>query len=111
MKISSKLRSGYYVIAFMVLFCALAGWGGFNAMSTSVDEVKGPVWDTSAGATQSTRGIFEQMLSIEQTISNRNGSVDNNLGEQGELLTRDSIQKLMNAKLVEASAIEAIQLK
>ena len=112
MKISSKLRFGYFAIAFMVFVCALAGFLGFTAMSSSLDSVTGPVWDTAEGATQSTRGIFEQMLSIEQTISNKKGAEqDTQLDRQGEALTQNSIAKLTQANLLNTEDLQSIEEK
>lgn len=111
MKISSKLRFGYYGIAFMVFVCALAGLLGFSSMSSSLDAVTGPVWNTAEGATQSKRGIFEQMLSIEQTISNNNNSDQTGLNKRGESLTKQSIARLTKANLLNTADLASLQQK
>jgi len=111
MKISSKLRYGYGVMTFMVVICFFAGFFGFNSMSSSLDSVTGPIWKTSEGATQSTRGIFEQMLSIEQTISNKTESTVNTLNSSGEKLATEAITKLSQSGLMDAETLSAIQEK
>ena len=98
-------------MAFMVFICALAGLLGFTAMSSSLDSVTGPVWNTAEGATQSTRGIFEQMLTIEQTISAKDASQTFGLSSQGEILTQASIAKLVKANLLNLDDLSAIQEK
>ena len=107
MKISTKLWGGYILIASMVFVCAGAGLFGFTRLSSSLDSVTGPVWDTAEGATNTTRSVFEQMLAVEKVISS--DGVDNGeLIQQGEKMAQSSLAKLREAGLLQDSELEGI---
>ena len=69
----------------------------------------GDIWDSSEGATQSSRGIFEQMLVVEKVLAGE--TLQTNSAESGEQLTSASIDKLKTAKQLKAETIEDIELK
>ena len=110
MKISKQLQGGYLAITVMIAFCAGSGLIGFQQLSNSLDYVTGPVSETSDGAAKITRGIFEQLLSVEKILNNSGGN-EQGLDTRGEDLETEAVEKLSSTGLLEKKDIDVIREK
>lgn len=111
MKISRKLQGGYLAMTLMVVVCGGVGYYGFTKLSGMLDFVTSTVIATSSGASQTTKSVANQMLSIERILANDSENADKTLNEaehQAEqgikslssstMLTEEELKRITNKK-------------
>ena len=101
MKVTTKLIAGYLLIAFMIVISSGAGYRGVNELSSLLDFVTCPAWNTADGAMEGSIGIEAQMLAVERIIG-----VTGNTGKTKELMSEgiemedEALGRLVEAKLM-----------
>lgn len=123
MKISTKLQSGYLMMTAMVILCGLIGYYGFARLSGLLDFVTTSIAETATGASQTTKNVANQMLSIERVFSEQSahaghegadaGEMDSHnaylkLIDESEEKVQQGIKQLSSSTLIEKKDIEAI---
>lgn len=107
MKISTKLSGGYYLITGMMIICVIVGLVGVTKLSSSLNLVTGDIWQTSENASQSSRGVLGQMLSVERILNNN--ILDEKANETYTAQTRKAIAGLKNNTLLDAKSLKDIE--
>ncbi len=113
MKISTKLLIGYFMLIVMIAICSFAGFSGVNRLSTLVEVIIGPAWNTADGAMEGSIGIEEQMLGVERILVHDKKSPETvfakKLLEEGWAMENEALGRLITAGLI--SSEELVILK
>ncbi|MDH5370694.1 MAG: hypothetical protein OEW99_11755, partial [Gammaproteobacteria bacterium] len=76
LNISKKIALGFSVMAIMLIIASMSGFIATKRLSSSLEYVTGPAWNTADGAMEGVIGIKEQIIATDELISNaRAGAV------------------------------------
>ena len=110
MKISTKVSGGLLLIAALTAVCAGVGLYHMNKLVDGVQHIRGPAWDTAAGSVQSSNGIQQQMLAVNQLIT---GFGDAHFAQQhldqGRAMVERALRRMTQAQLIDGAHIAELQ--
>ncbi|RRJ83993.1 methyl-accepting chemotaxis protein [Aestuariirhabdus litorea] len=109
MKISKKLGGGYLLMVLMVILCTSAGLYGVNRLSSLLDFITGPAWDTADGAMEGSIGIEAEMIGVGLAISGQaDTSVAMAIIDEGTATAKEALGRMINAGLLNDADIETL---
>ncbi len=108
MRISTKLKAGYLAITSMVVVCSLAGYFGFQRLTSILEFVTGPAWNTADGAMEGSMGIEYQMIAIERLLAGDTRKTDELLRE-GRAMEDEALGRMTEGGLLGADEIHNVK--
>ncbi len=110
MKIGTKLGGGYLLVFAMVLLCGVAGFYGINRLSTLLDYISGPVWDTADGAMEGSIGIEAEMLGTGMIVSGQgNPERAKALLDEGRQTADEALGRMISAGLMSDADVNRVK--
>ncbi len=73
--VASKIGLGFILMMATLVMASVAGYVSTNRLSSSLDFVTGPAWDTADGAMEGSIGIQKQIITTQKLISAARGGV------------------------------------
>lgn len=73
--ISKKIALGFSILTIMLIISSLSGFVATNRLSSSLEYVTGPAWNTADGAMEGVINIKEQIIATHELISNARAGV------------------------------------
>lgn len=69
MKMSSKIGGAFIILTLLVVVIGVTGYFGVNRLSSSLEYVTGPAWDSADGAMEASIGLQSEMLLVEKMFA------------------------------------------
>lgn len=108
-KIATKIALGYATVTLLIVGCAGAGYFGMNRLSTMLDYIMGPAWDTADGAMEASIEIEAQMLASQSILDGIDLEASQERLEQSRTDADECIGRMINANTLEPANIEELR--
>ena len=97
--IGAKIGGGYLVMGVLLVVSGLAGYRATRSVAQSLEFITGPVARTTAGVGQGIKGMYSQMLAVDQVLLGGSRSAQALLDE-GAALTRKARAEIADVGLL-----------
>ncbi len=109
MKITTKLRASFILMAAMIILCSTAGFYGFNRLATLLDFVTGPAWNTADGAMEGSIGVANQMLAIERILAGTDDDNTARIMQNGDEMASEALGRLLEKGLLDPEEVASVK--
>ena len=110
MKIGAKIAVGVVIMTLLILVSNFVGYRGVSKLSSQLEFVSGPAWNTAEGAMQAVIKLEEEIITTYEFLE---GFVSHTKVEAKMKVSRDaaqgSLDKLRSAGLVERSDLDQLE--
>ncbi len=108
MTIKNKIIAGFGVITAIILVVGLIGFSGIRQLSSDLNFIVGPAWDTADGAMEGTIGLQAEMLAVEKILQGAPLEREMTKLKEGEKTAGEAIARLLEAGLMNDEEVQAV---
>lgn len=108
-KLATKIAIGYATVTMLIVGCAGAGYFGMNRLSTMLDYLMGPAWDTADGAMEASIEIEAQMLASQSILDGIELQDSHERLEESRSAADECIGRMIDANTLAPSEIEELR--
>jgi methyl-accepting chemotaxis protein len=111
MKLTTKLGTGFALITLMLLVSSATGFIAVNRLSSSLDTIMGPAWDTADGAMEGKISLQQQIIAIDTVVqAARFGRViENPTLDEAKQSAAEALQRMFAAGKIPAETAKQLQ--
>ena len=107
MKLSTKSVAGLTIVGLTIAILASVAFYGINKLSSTLDYIVGPAWDTADGSMETTINLQRLINLTNDTIDGR--KVDENRFTEANDAATDALNRLQSADMISSSDMQALQ--
>ena len=99
--IATKIGLSLGILVIMLLLASFAGYRATNQLSSSLDYVTGPAWDTADGAMEGSIGIQAQVIATQDMINAAKSGIQLDISqriEDSRSVENEAFNRMFNAK-------------
>ncbi len=99
MKLTSKLGAGFALITGMLVIASATGYISVNRLSSSMDTITGPAWDTADGAMEARIALQQQVIATNAFVEAARGGQLRKTSRitEADLVAREALQRMFEA--------------
>ena len=75
LNVATKISLGFLLMVLTLTFASVAGYFSTSRLSSSLDYITGPAWDTADGAMEGSIGTQAQIIATQELISAARGGL------------------------------------
>ena len=112
LNVASKIGLGFLLMVATLLFASMAGYISTSRLSSSLDYVTGPAWDTADGAMEGSIGIQSQIIATQEMVSAARGGVILDVSAQiteGKETADSALGRMFAAKQIPAELADKVK--
>ncbi len=105
-----KIAGGYFVAGLLLVVCGLGGYYVARSLSESLEEITGPVWASADGAAQGIRGVQQQLIAVDETLSGQGADLEGRIAE-AERLTEEAFVTIQGTDLIPQGQLDRLRTR
>lgn len=108
-RIGAKIGFGFLFLVPLLIVCAGAGFFGIYKLSTAIDYILGPAWDTADGAMEGSIEIQAQMLAAGNIVQDIRLSDSKEKLDAAKAAAKEALDRMANAKTLPEQRVVDLQ--
>jgi methyl-accepting chemotaxis protein len=110
--VASKIGLGLVLMVGTLLLASIAGYISTSRLSSSLDYITGPAWDTADGAMEGSIGVQAQIIAVQELIGAARGGVKADVSAQlqeGSTTADEALARMFAARQIPQDMADKVQ--
>lgn len=105
-----KIAGGYVFVGLLLVVCGAGGYYVARSLSHSLAEITGPVWASADSAAQGIRGVQQQFIAVNQTLSQSDANLQAEIAE-AEAMTEQAFTTIRETASIPPARLQELRTK
>jgi methyl-accepting chemotaxis protein len=110
--VASKIGLGLVLMVGTLLLASIAGYVSTSRLSSSLDYITGPAWDTADGAMEGSIGVQAQIIAVQELIGAARGGIKADVSTQlqeGSTTADEALARMFAARQIPQDMADKVQ--
>lgn len=106
LSLKTKITAGFAFTTLIILVVGIIGSFGILRLTSDLDYVTGPAWDTADGAMETTIGLQNQMIAVEKILQGFDADQNHQVIQTAKQETAEAFDRLETANIMTGEQIQ-----